>query len=199
MSKRMYVVALIVTLLAGASQSTAQRAGRDDLGSRAGLLVQVDADFGGDKIATVDFEDGDSQDVRAGQGLALSVGGYFRPIESSRLEIDFGLGYKFVTTAASNADIHLTRTLAQLGARYRWPNGFYLAGGLMRHIDPKLNGDDFFEDVQFDDATGFNAEIGWRWISLHYVQMDYSNPFFEDIDASSIGLRFTYRVGQRWF
>jgi hypothetical protein len=33
---------------------------------------------------------------------------------------------------------------------------------VIRHIDPKLNGDDFLEDVQFDDATGFNAEIGWR-------------------------------------
>jgi hypothetical protein len=199
MKRRVWVMALALWSAAGAGQAQAAGAQRDDVGARGGFLLQVDADFGGDRILTVDFEDGDSQDVRAGQGLALSIGGYFRPSAASRFEIDASLGYKFVTTAASNADIHVSRTVAQLGTRYRWPNGFYLAGGLVHHIDPKLNGDGFFEDVSFDDATGFGGEIGWRWIGLHFSNLEYSSPFYEDIDASSVGLRFTWRPGQRWF
>ena len=183
---------------------TAQAAGpaSKDLGPRGGFLGQFDLDFGGDELATVYFEDDDSQDLTAGQGVTLSVGGYFRPIDISSFEIDASIGYKYATTQADNADINVSRTVMQLGALYRWPNGFYMGAGLVEHFSPELNGDGFFEDVQFDDATGFNVEIGWRWISLHYTEIQYSNEFLdffnEEIDASHVGLRFTYRFGQRW-
>jgi len=183
---------------------TAQAAGpaSKDLGPRGGFLGQFDLDFGGDELATVYFEDDDSQDLTAGQGVTLSVGGYFRPIDISSFEIDASIGYKYATTQADNADINVSRTVMQLGASYRWPNGFYLGAGLVEHFGPELNGDGFFEDIQFDDATGFNVEIGWRWISVHYTDIQYTNDFLdffgEDIDASHVGLRFTYRFGQRW-
>jgi hypothetical protein len=173
-----------------------------DLGPRGGFLAQLDADFGGDDLATVYFEDDDSQDITAGQGVTLSVGGYFRPNEDSAFEIDASVGYKYATTQADNADINVSRTVMQLGTSYRWPNGFYVGAGLVEHFNPELNGDGFFDDVQFDDATGFNVEIGWRWISVHYTDIKYSNDFLdffdEEVDASHVGLRFTYRFGQRW-
>ncbi len=201
MTKWTYAIALSAALVAGAVECNAQTAGKHGgtLGPRGGFLVQVDADFGGDDLATVEFDDDTSQDVKAGQGLALSIGGYFRPVETSPFEIEASIGYKYVTTKANNADIHVSRTLLQLDGYYRWPNGFYLGGGLMAHLNPKLSGDGFFEDVAFDTATGVNAEIGWRWISLHYANIKYSNEFVNDIDASHVGLRFTYRFGQRWF
>jgi hypothetical protein len=194
-------VILGAALLLAVSQAMAQGAQPRDreLGARGGFLAQADFDYGGDELLAIEFEDGESQEVRAGQGFGLSVGGYFRPLESSSLEIQASVGYKFATTAASNADIHVSRTLLQLGAFHRWPNGFYLGGGVMNHLGPKLNGDGFFEDIDFDDATGFNAEIGWRWIALHYTKIEYSSEFYEDVDASHVGIRFTYRWGQRWF
>lgn len=192
--------AALLALLSCAAQA-AGPAGRE-LGPRAGFLAQLDADFGGDELATVYFEDEDSQDLTAGRGVTLSVGGYFRPVEHSTFEIDASIGYKYATTQADNADINVSRTVMQLGASYRWPNGFYLGGGLVEHFSPRLNGDGFFDDVRFDDATGYNVEIGWRWISVHYTGIRYSNEFLdffdEDIDASHVGLRFTYRFGQRW-
>jgi hypothetical protein len=184
--------------------SAAQAAGpaSKDLGPRGGFLAQLDADFGGDDLATVYFEDDSSQDITAGQGVTLSAGGYFRPIADSTFEIDASLGYKYATTQADNADINVSRTVMQLGASYRWPNGFYLGAGLVEHFGPELNGDGFFEDIQFDDATGFNVEIGWRWISVHYTDIKYTNDFLdlfdEEVDASHVGVRFTYRFGQRW-
>jgi len=196
---RILKAALVAVLMVSASQALAQRAKADSLGTRGGLLIQTDFDFGGDDLATVSFDDDTTQDVKAGQGIGLSVGGYFRPVETSPFEIDASIGYKYVTTRANNADIHVSRTLLQLEARYLWPNGFYLGAGLMNHLGPELKGDGFFEDVSFDDATGFNAEIGWRWIGLHYTKIEYSNSFIDNVDASCVGLRFTYRVGQRWF
>src|SRR6187455_2421095 len=105
------IAAFAVLLLAAAAPALAQKRGHAPLGQRGGFLIQTDADFGGETLATVDYEDDYSQDIRAGQGLALSVGGWFRPIESSTLEIQASLGYKYETTFASNADISFSRTL----------------------------------------------------------------------------------------
>ena len=101
----------------------------------------------------------------------------------------------FSTTQADNADIGMSRTLLQVEALYRWPNGFFIGGGLMNHMSPKLDGDGFFPDINFDDAMGFNAEIGWKWISLHYANITYENDFVEDVDASHVGIRLTWRMG----
>ena len=49
-------------------------------------------------------------------------------------------------------------------------------------------------------STGFNVEIGWRWISVHYTDIEYTNDFLdffdEEIDASHVGLRFTYGLAR---
>jgi hypothetical protein len=162
---------------------------------RGGFLVNFDLDYGGDDLATVSFTDGDSQNVKAGQGVSFGLGGWFRPMADVPLELQGALGYKYLTTAATNADIKVTRTTLQLNAVYRFANHWYLGGGLMRHMSPELDGDGFFEDIEFDDATGFSVEVGWKWIGLHVTQLDYSSEFYEDADAGHVGLRFTWRPG----
>jgi hypothetical protein len=162
---------------------------------RGGFLGQLDLDFGGDDIATLAFTNGDTQNVKAGQGLGLGIGGWFRPAESVPFELQGILGYKVVWTAADNADIKMTRTTLQLNGIYRFANDWYAGGGYTMHMSPELDGDGFFEDVEFDDANGFTFEFGWKWIGLHYTSMEYSSPGFEDADASNIGIRFTYRGG----
>jgi hypothetical protein len=191
-------LAVAALLALAAMIPMARAAGPEKLGSRGGFLAQADLDWGGDDVATVYFDDDSAQDITAGQGIAVSIGGYFRPIENSAFEIDASVGYKFVTTKANNADIHLSRTMLQLEGLYRWPNGFTLGAGVIEHLNPTLHGDDFLGDIEFDNATGFNAEIGWRWITLHYANIKYSHQYYEDVDASHIGLRFTYRFGQSW-
>jgi hypothetical protein len=192
-----FMAAVFFALFSISAQAAGPKPARG-LGPRGGFLAQMDLDFGGDELATVYFEDDTTQSITAGQGLAISAGGYFRPVESSPFEIQASLGYKYTTTMASNADIHVSRTLLQLEALYRWPNGFYIGAGLMQHFSPELKGDGFLDDVTFNDATGFNTEIGWRWISLHYTNIKYSHEFFEDVDASHVGIRFTYRFGAPW-
>lgn len=184
-----------VAALAAASLCLALPAQAEDAGKRGGFLVNLDLDFGGDDLVTINFEDGDSQDVKAGQGVAFGLGGWFRPVADTPFELQAALGYKYLTTAASNADIKLTRTTLQLNAVYRFENAWYLSGGLVRHMSPELDGDGFFEDIEFDDATGFSAEVGWKWIGLHYTALDYSSQFYEDADAGHIGIRFTWRQG----
>jgi hypothetical protein len=167
----------------------------EEVGKRGGFLLNLDLDYGGDDVVTVSFEDGDSQNVKAGQGIAFGIGGWYQPMDNVPLEIQAAIGYKYVTTAATNADIKVTRTTLQLGGVYRFENDWYVGGSLLRHMGPELDGDGFFEDIEFDDATGFQMEVGWKWIGLHYTNMEYSADGFEDADASNLGLRFTWRPG----
>jgi hypothetical protein len=155
----------------------------------------MDLDYGGDDLVTLSFEDGDTQNVKAGQGFAVALGGWYRPAENLPIELQAALGYKVVFTAASNADIKVTRTTLQLNGLYRFTNGWYCGAGLVRHMGPKLDGDGWFEDIEFDDATGFTVELGWKWVGLHFTRMDYSADGFEDADAGNVGVRFTWRPG----
>jgi opacity protein-like surface antigen len=190
--KRFVCVAALATALMSAT-SAPQAA---ENGKRGGFLAQMDLDFGGDDIATLSFEDGDTQDVKAGQGLGIGIGGWFRPVASVPFELQGILGYKVVFTAADNADIKMTRTTLQLNGIYRFTNDWYVGAGYVQHMSPELDGDGFFEDLEFDDASGFNAEVGWRWVALHYTKIEYSMPGYEDADGSNVGIRFTYRFGQ---
>jgi opacity protein-like surface antigen len=190
MKKFVCAAALAAALMSVASAVQAAEPAR-----RGGFLGQLDLDFGGDDLATLSFTNGESQNVKAGQGVAFGLGGYFRPIESAPFELQGVLGYKVVFTAADNADIKVTRTMLQLNGIYRFANNWYAGGGYTMHMSPELDGDGFFEDIEFDDANGFTAEFGWKWIGLHYTKMEYSSPGYEDADASHIGIRLTYRSG----
>lgn len=178
-----------IALTANAATTESDRS----LGKRGGFMVQGDLDLGGDDLATVSFVDGSSQDIAAGQGIVVSGGGYFRPITTSPFELQGLVGFKYVTTKASNADINVSRIVWQLLGIYRFENGWYAGGGLVQHTSTSLDGDGFFEDVDFDDATGFDAEFGWRWVGLHYTSIEYENDVIKNVDASNVGVRLSYR------
>lgn len=180
----------LAALLVGSAAAQAE-----DLTKRGGFLARGDFEFGGDELVTVDFEDGESQDIRAGQGISAGVGGWFRPVANNPFEIHALIGLKYVTTAAEDADINVNRTVLKLDALYRFKNDWWTSFGLTHHMDAKLDGDGFFEDISFDDATGYTFAVGWKWIGLEYTKIEYSSEFYEDVDASAVGFSFTYRFG----
>lgn len=185
---------LLIAAIAAAPAANAEaRPLPGDSGNRVGFAVQTDLDYGGDKLATVSFTNGKSQDVRAGQGVTVSGGFHFRPAENTPFDMQALVGYKYVTTAAKNADITVTRVVLQLLGDYQFDNGVYLGGGVVQHSGTKLDGDGFFRNVDFDDATGFVLQAGWRWVGLHYTNIKYGNAFVKDVDASHFGVRIMYR------
>ena len=188
--KSLLAAGALAALFMGAAVAQAQ-----ETTTRAGFLVRADMEFGGDDLVTVDFEEGDSQDIKAGQGVAVGVGGWFRPVENNPFELHATVGFKYTTTAAENADINVSRMVLRLDALYRFENDWFATFGVVHHSSPELDGDGFFEDIRFDDSTGFNVGVGWKWISLNYTDLTYSSPFYEDVDAGSIGVAFAYRFG----
>lgn len=163
----------------------------------AGLnwFVEAGFEFGGDDVAKVIFTNGDDQDLEAGQGLFLAGGAHYRPAATSPWDFTASLGYKFATTAADNADIGIDRITLELFANYDLSNEWFVGVGLINHSGIELDGDGFFQDVEFDNATGIGFKIGWRYISLTYKDISYEvkNGGGAEADASNIGLNVLYR------
>ena len=128
---------------------------------------------------------GRAGDVRG--RLFPPVGRLFRPIASSTFEIDASVGYKFSTTAASNADIGVERTMLQLGVSHRWPNGFYLGGGLVRNMSPHGRRRRLLRRHRFRRCAGIQPgnRLALGGAALH--RHDLRERSYEDVDASHFG------------
>jgi hypothetical protein len=150
--RRHLAMGSLIPLSASAAMSAPATSGSS--GARFGWVLAGGGDFGGDDVATVSFENGDTQDVKAGQGLWVGVGGYYKPEYLSPYSIRATVGFKYTTTKASNADINLSRVPLELIGSYQFPNGTRLGAGPVPNTNVKLDGDGYFEDVDFDDATG---------------------------------------------
>lgn len=155
-----------------------------------GFVFEADLEFGGDELATFSFEDGSTQDIKTGQGVTLALGGHYRRANSP-FSLRGTVGYKYVTTKASNADVNIGRTVIEVVGNYLWDNGWWIGGGITLHSSIEFDADGFGPDLRFDDAIGPTIEAGWRWIALTYTKLDYKDEFGGKWDASSVGLKLT--------
>lgn len=162
-------------------------------GPEFGFVIGGGVEFGGGEVATVAFTDGSTQDIHAGQGLSGFVGGTVRLNARSPWSARATVGYKYVTTKASNASIALGRVPLELIGNYRFGNGARVGTGLVWHTAIELNGDGFFEDVKFKDAVGFRAEAGWKWILVSYTHLDYkAKNGGGSTNAGSVGVNLIF-------
>jgi hypothetical protein len=161
-----------------------------------GFVVESALEMGGDPVATVLFDDGESQDVNGGQGITLSVGGLFRPSRTSPFGVRATAGLKYVTTAADNAHIRLTRIPVEVIGTYNVTPDVWVGGGYVRHAMVRFNGDGIGPDLDFDDANGGTVEVGWRFVALSYTAMEYTDEDGNTYNASNGGIVFTWAFGK---
>ena len=195
---------LSVAGAAGAGLAGGRRrrlAGPGDLGPRGGFLAQMDLDFGGDDVATVFFDDDvqPGRQGRPGRGAFRSAAISGRSTTSA-FEIDASVGYKFVdhrrrTTPTSTCHARCCswkgctagRTASTLGA------------GLIEHLSPRSTVTVSSKTSSSTMPPASTSRSAGAGSALHYANMYATrSDFFEDVDASHVGLRFTYRFGQRW-
>jgi hypothetical protein len=172
-------------MLGGLSQAHADA---DHVG--LGFAAELDVEYGGDNIATLEFEDGSSQHIKTGSGITLALGAHYRAA-GSPFSVRTTVGYKYVTTQASNADISVGRVVIEALGNYLFANDWWVGAGITHHSNIKFDGDGFADNLDFKDATGPTVEVGWRWIALSYTNLDYETKFGTEGDASSFGLTAT--------
>jgi hypothetical protein len=161
------------------------------------FVIATRLEAGGDRVATVQFEDGSEQHVVSGQGATLAVGGALRPHRGSPFAVRATAGLKFMTTKATNADIYLLRVPLELVGTYDFAGDFHVGGGYVRHTALRFHGGGIADDVRFEDANGGTVELGWRWAALAYTKIDYTDEFGNTYDASNVGLVLTLTLGGR--
>lgn len=152
------------------------------------FVIEGGIEFGGDELVEVIFEDGDTQTIHAGQGGYISVGFDLGLATMDKFFLRTMLGYKYVTTAAENANITFTRIPIYTTAFWKINPDFRVGFGVMTHHNVNLNGDGFGPDVKFEASPGARLEFGYKWIALTYTTMTYSDVFLGDVSGNSVGL-----------
>ena len=148
--------------------------------------------YGGDKIATVLFSDGSTQNINAGQGVEIDAG-LHHWFADSPIDVRGTVGYKYVTTKAQNVDIHLSRVPMDLIATYHFEHGLRAGVGLSHHASIKLDGGGIAPNLAFKPANGLALEFGWKYVVARATLMDYTDEFGGKYNANSFGVNAFYQ------
>lgn len=159
-----------------------------------GLVAELGLEFGGDPVDTVIFTDNTTQDVKSGQGLTFALGMHYRP-QGWPVGFSGTVGYKFVSTQASNADIRITRTVVEFLTTYDPKDAWWVAAGPVWHNGVEFDTDGFGANQDLGSSTGYTIQGGWRWFGLKYTDMEYQEEgrFRRKYDASVVGIVFRWR------
>ena len=153
-------------------------------------VFEGNLEYGGDDLVTVFFTNGEDQQMKAGQGGTLAIGGEFAP-PALPLLLRATVGLKYNTEAANNANINFVRFPLNLMGYVTFARGFRVGGGLTKHAGARLKGDGFVDDVQFDSSAGARFEFGYRWVALTYTSLTYTADTGEDFSGNSFGVSFS--------
>lgn len=151
-------------------------------------------ELGGDEVAKVFFTNGESQSVRAGQGGSIFLGGHFRFKQLPNFMLRGTIGLKYVTTAADNVHIRLTRYPIEFTGHFFFTDKFRLGTGYAFHHEyetllprpPELN--------RMPSAGGPVIELAYGGIGLTYTIMKYQDPMSKSYSANAVGLNFNVEL-----
>ncbi|MFV1883088.1 MAG: hypothetical protein ACMZ7B_01160 [Balneola sp.] len=152
------------------------------------FLIGVALEFGGESVAEIQFEDGDTQDVYASQGGSIGIGAEVQFPSIDFLMLQGTIGIKYVTTQADNAHIRLTRFPIELTANWLITDDIKIGAGIAAHTNINFKADGIGPDASFDNAVGPLFEASYAGFGLRYTSMTYTDEFGFDYDATAIGV-----------
>lgn len=161
------------------------------------LLVRGGFDFGGDKVAEIDFEDESKQSVKAGDGGWLAIGAEYQVPGLTRLLFHATAGYKYVTTKADNAHIRLTRVPIAVTANWMATKKLRLGAGLTSHQAVRFKSEGFADDLTLRATTGPTLEVAYGVLGVSYTSMSYKDQTNEKYSANAIGVSLTFAFPKR--
>ena len=167
------------------------------------ILAEIGIHDGGDDLITVNFTDGSSRELQAGEFLSLGAGIAWDM--GSVMEGRLSVGWKGDEVSATNGSVKLNRWTSNFMLLFVAGN-WRFGGGAAYHWDVQLegSGDASSASADFDNAAGAIAEIDYYFNENAYVGLQYLNIEYDrqatlgnsarTFDASSIGVT----IGGRW-
>lgn len=160
-------------------------------------LFKAGIDFGGDTLVTVQFSNGERENIKANDGFF--VGGGISIVNADKtVEGELSLSYKFDDITASNGDVEWTRLPLDALVFYRFEK-VRLGGGLTYHLSPELEGSGVIGglNVKFKDSLGFLLQADYRAtdkiaFGVRYTMLDYQvEGSSAEISSNGVGLTFS--------
>ena len=153
-------------------------------------MVSGALEFGGQSIAKVSFLDGSVQSMPAGQGGSIYAGGELRLNKKASFLLRGLIGYKFLTTKATNANITLTRVPIRITGVYKPGDKFWISAGLVSHQAVHFNAGGLGQNANLNSSAGATIELGYKMVSLSITPMTYSDAVSGSYDATGVGVFF---------
>lgn len=161
----------------------------------------VEALLGGETLERIEFENGDTDSIRAGSGVYIALGIAHLMFEK---QMDVGIkgGYLFdLITAKDNAGnesvLSFTRKPIDIFSHY-WVNRHCWGGGLTAHLDPIFSSRETNHSEKYDNAYGAYAEYLFHFtgtgsaLGVKYLHINYKNKKTGAIsDGSAWGITFS--------
>ncbi len=149
--------------------------------------------FGGDRLAIVQFANGDTESVRGG-GLAQFGAGIVWQPPVAPLSVQATVNYHVDNVTASNGDVTWSRVPMEVLAFYTGVPGWRLGGGARfvssARLRSEVNG--FTDTVHFKDTTGLVLEAGFQvsprfWINGRVVSEQYEASSVNGVSITPLG------------
>ncbi len=190
-NKRIAVVVASLLTFCSLSAIAAEPATESDADTK--ILGTFGLTFGGDKLATLRYTNGDSSTVHGGGLVLFGVG--FDHRFGNGWELQSSINYQVDRANARNGDATFQRFPIDVLGFYRIGNHRF-GGGITYHIDPKFSADapGAHETVNFDNALGGVVEYDYFFgrslsVGLRGTVIDYKSSDIEgNVNGNYIGL-----------
>jgi len=144
----------------------------------------IEALLGGSTLAEVEFDDGDTDSIRAGSGVYLALG-VAHLMFDEQIDVGIRAGYLFdLVTAKNDAGdetvLSFTRKPVDLFSHV-WLDRHCLGGGVTMHFEPKFTSRETSDNADYENALGYYAEYLYHFVGadsalgIKYLSIDYKN------------------------
>lgn len=189
MKKLAFAFAALFTLAGAAQAQTA---------SPVRFMVGAGLSVGGDNLATVEFTDGHSEDLRAGGLLYLTAGADYRISESFSLQGT--INYHVNNSTGDNGDVRFQRFPVELVGYYHINPQWRVGGGVRYTSKPKVSSSGVLEgmDFKFDNTTSALIEAEYFYSANFGVKMRFVNETFKkagytgEVNGRHVGISANY-------
>ncbi|KQQ97280.1 outer membrane beta-barrel protein [Massilia sp. Leaf139] len=148
------------------------------------FVVGAGVTFGGEKLVTVAYEDGDQVDIDGGGSIAFLAGLDYRV--NPQFSVQGTIGYHVDNASGENGDVRFQRVPLELLGYYHVNDKVRVGGGLRYVTGTELrsSGAADFGDYKFKDSTSPVAEIEYLYSPRIGFKLRYVNDKFKEKTTS---------------
>jgi hypothetical protein len=160
-------------------------------------MAGIGASVGGDNLASAQYTNGDSVDIKAGSGVYFTGGANYR--FSPEFSLQGSVNFHVDDTNAKNGSIKFQRFPVELIAYYHINSQWRIGAGGRYVSGAKLSSSGVVSglDIKFDNTASavFEGEYFWTpniGMKLRYVNETFKSARYRDAKANHVGISGNY-------